>query len=105
MLPAVGPGGVVAMRAGTVILRACHRQRTWVIVRRPPGFCDLPAAAVNLWSEWARVTSGDSYRPIRRKLRCGGTLATSTSVSLAAGRRALPMVEITREYVFTGPDG
>ena len=60
MLPAVGPGGVVAMRAGTVILRACHRRRTWVIVGRPPGFCDLPAAAVNLWSEWARVTSGDS---------------------------------------------
>src|SRR5215475_1863379 len=82
MLPAVGSGGVVALRAGMVILRACHQRGTWVIAGRPPGFCDLPAEAVSLWPDWARVSSGDLYRPIRRKLRCGGTPTTSTSVSL-----------------------
>jgi predicted dithiol-disulfide oxidoreductase (DUF899 family) len=51
------------------------------------------------------VTSRDEWLVARRDLLAAEKEATRARDALNARRRALPMVEIDKEYVFEGPDG
>jgi predicted dithiol-disulfide oxidoreductase (DUF899 family) len=52
-----------------------------------------------------RVVSRDDWLTARRKLLAKEKEASRAKDALDAQRRALPMVEVTRPYTFTGPDG
>jgi predicted dithiol-disulfide oxidoreductase (DUF899 family) len=52
-----------------------------------------------------RVVSGDEWLAARKELLAKEKAATHARDELNASRRALPMVEVTRQYVLTGPGG
>jgi predicted dithiol-disulfide oxidoreductase (DUF899 family) len=52
-----------------------------------------------------QVVSEDEWLAARRELLAKEKAATHARDELSASRRALPMVEVTKKYVFTGPDG
>jgi predicted dithiol-disulfide oxidoreductase (DUF899 family) len=52
-----------------------------------------------------QVVSDDQWLAARRELLAKEKAATRARDELSASRRALPMVEVTKKYVFTGPDG
>ena len=55
--------------------------------------------------ELPKIASREEWLATRLELLAKEKQLSRAQAALAAGRRALPMVEITREYVFTGPDG
>ena len=52
-----------------------------------------------------RVVSGDEWLAARKELLAKEKAATHARDELNASRRALPMVEVTKNYVLTGPGG
>jgi predicted dithiol-disulfide oxidoreductase (DUF899 family) len=52
-----------------------------------------------------RVVSRDEWLAARRELLAKEKAATHARDELSASRRALPMVEIDKKYLFIGPDG
>ena len=52
-----------------------------------------------------QVVSDAQWLAARRELLAKEKAATHARDELSASRRALPMVEVTKKYVFTGPDG
>jgi predicted dithiol-disulfide oxidoreductase (DUF899 family) len=52
-----------------------------------------------------KVVSRDEWLAARRELLAEEKELTRRRDALSAKRRSLPMVEITKDYVFTGPDG
>ena len=52
-----------------------------------------------------RVVSRDEWLAARKELLAKEKAATHARDELSASRRALPMVEVTKKYVFTGPGG
>ena len=52
-----------------------------------------------------RVVSQDEWLAARRDLLAREKEATRATDTVAAARRQLPAVEVTKEYMFTGPEG
>jgi predicted dithiol-disulfide oxidoreductase (DUF899 family) len=52
-----------------------------------------------------QIASRDEWLAARRELLADEKELTRRRDALSAKRRSLPMVEITKDYVFTGPDG
>jgi predicted dithiol-disulfide oxidoreductase (DUF899 family) len=55
--------------------------------------------------ELPKIASREEWLAIRLELLAKEKELSRAQAALAAGRRALPMVEITKDYGFTGPGG
>ena len=55
--------------------------------------------------ELPKIASREEWLAARLALLAKEKQLSRAQAALAAERRALPMVEITKDYVFTGPDG